>query len=159
MSATVDQQAMTIGQVAALAGVKPSAIRYYEQIGVLPAPARSSGQRRYGVDVVRRLAIIAVAQRAGFSLGEVAELLATADGHGPAHETIQALAERKLPAIDALIQRAQAVKKWLEVASACQCSTLDACALFDDRALGLPERPANGQAGDLVGVVTVAGRR
>src|SRR5437660_4257230 len=140
MTPALQERSMTIGEVAVRAGGKASAVRYYEQIGVLPTPARSSGQRRYGVDVLRRLAIIGVAQRAGFSLDEVAQLLATADGHGSAHETIQALAERKLPAIEALIERAQAVRKWLEVASACQCSTLDACALFDDRALGLPER-------------------
>jgi MerR family transcriptional regulator, redox-sensitive transcriptional activator SoxR len=135
MSTATRDEAMTIGQVAARAGVKASTIRYYEQIGVLPEPARSSGQRRYGVDVLRRLAIVGVAQRAGFSLDEVAQLLATGDGHGPAHETIQALAERKLPEMDALIERAQAVRGWLELARACQCSTLDACALFDDRAL------------------------
>ncbi|MGI8920074.1 MAG: MerR family transcriptional regulator [Solirubrobacteraceae bacterium] len=141
---------MTIGEVAARASVRSSAIRYYEEIGVLPEPARVSGQRRYTIDVLRRLTIIDVAQRAGFNLDEIRELLATSDGHGAAHESIRALAEQKLPAIDALIERAQAVRKWLEVATACECSTLDVCGLFDDRALGLPERVSASDDRDLI---------
>jgi MerR family redox-sensitive transcriptional activator SoxR len=140
---------MTIGEVASRAEVRPSAIRYYEQIGVLGQPPRVGGKRRYTADVLRRLTIIDVAQRAGFSLAEVAELLAAADGHGPAHASVRSLAERKLPAIDTLIERAQAVRRWLEIASACECTTLDVCRLFDDRALELPRRNAG------VGVVTV----
>jgi DNA-binding transcriptional MerR regulator len=91
--------------------------------------------------VVRRLAIIDVAQRAGFTLGEIGELVGHTDNDAPAYETVRALAELKLPAIEALIENAEAVKRWLEVATACECSTLDVCGLFDDRALGLPERP------------------
>jgi MerR family redox-sensitive transcriptional activator SoxR len=134
---------MTIGQVAARAGVRASTIRYYESIGVLPEPEREARQRRYTIDVLRRLAIVDVAQRAGFALDEIKQLL---DGtsSGKAYENVRALAQRKLPAIDALIQRAEAVKRWLEVASSCECSTLDVCALFDDRALGLPSRASNG---------------
>ncbi|HWX97654.1 MAG TPA: MerR family transcriptional regulator [Solirubrobacteraceae bacterium] len=133
---------MTIGEVAAKANVRSSAIRYYEEIGVLPEPERVRGQRRYTLDVIRRLAIIDVARCAGFSLEEVRELMAANEGHRAAHESVRALAERKLPAIDALIESAQAVRRWLAVATACQCETLDVCALFDDRALGLPERPS-----------------
>lgn len=47
---------------------RASTIRYYESIGVLPRPEREAGQRRYGIDVLRRLAIIDIAQRAGFTL-------------------------------------------------------------------------------------------
>jgi MerR family redox-sensitive transcriptional activator SoxR len=134
LSTTADEGQMTIGQVGDRARVRASAIRYYEDIGVLPAPERVAGQRRYTADVLRRLAIIDIAQRAGFTLGEIGELVGPTEG--PAYETIRALANRKLPAIEALIERAEAVRSWLEVASACECSTLDACALFDDRALG-----------------------
>jgi MerR family redox-sensitive transcriptional activator SoxR len=157
MSANLEEAAMSIGQVAAQAGVRSSAIRYYEDVGVLPTPARVSGRRRYTVDVLRRLAIIDVAQRAGFTLDEVRELLGGA-GDGPAYESVRGLAERKLPEIQALIERAEAVKKWLEVASACECSTLDVCGLFDDRALGLPERPSNGHGPDALSLVAVPAR-
>ena len=65
LEAVTGSARMTIGQVAARAGLNTSHIRYYEAIGVLPAPERISGQRRYGVEVLHRLAIIDVAQRAG----------------------------------------------------------------------------------------------
>ena len=131
---------MRIGEAAARAGLNPSAIRYYERVGVLPPPERTAGQRRYSIDVLRRLAIIDVAQRAGFSLDEIRDLLAATTSDVDAGETLRPLAEGKLPAIESLIERAQAVKRWLEAASTCECSTLDVCALFDDRALGLPPR-------------------
>jgi MerR family redox-sensitive transcriptional activator SoxR len=131
---------LTIGQVAARAGVRSSAIRYYESIGVLPDPERHAGQRRYTVDVLRRLAIIDTAQRAGFSLEEIGQLLAGAESSG-AVESLRALAQAKLPAVSALIERAEAVKCWLEAASSCDCSTLDVCALFDDRGLITDPRP------------------
>jgi MerR family redox-sensitive transcriptional activator SoxR len=120
---------LTIGEIARRAGVATSAIRYYESVGVLPQPPRVGGQRRYSPDVVRRLAIIDVAQRAGFTLAEIAELLDT-DG-APAYRRMRELAERKLPEIDALIRRAEAVRRWLELARACDCDTVDMCALFD----------------------------
>ena len=126
---------LTIGEVARRAGVNATTVRYYESLGVLPEPDRVSGQRRYTVDVLRRLAIIDVAQRAGCSLDEIRELLVAADE--PASRRLRALAEHKLPQIEALIRRAQAVQRWLVVASACECDTLDVCGLFDDRALGL----------------------
>ena len=61
---------MTIGAVAALTGRRPSAIRYYEQIGLLPRPDRVGGRRVYGPDTVRTLAVIETGQRAGLTLDE-----------------------------------------------------------------------------------------
>ena len=135
----VDEEAlMTIGQVAVRAGVNASHIRYYEEVGVLPVPARVSGQRRYSDDVLRRLAIIDVAQRAGLTLKEIRDLTGpTSDGRDVSSR-IRELAERKLPDIDALIERAQAVRRWLQVASACECATVDVCALFVDPRLVPP---------------------
>jgi len=121
---------LTIGEVARRAGVNASAIRYYERIGVLPAPERLSGQRRYAPEIVRRLEAIDVAKRAGFTLDETRALLA-ADGHRSAHAELQELAARKLPEIDALIAQAERMRGWLVAAQRCTCETLDACALFD----------------------------
>jgi len=149
------QPLMSIGEVARHAGIRASTIRYYETLGILPTPQRVSGQRRYDIDVLRRLAIIDIAQRAGFSLAEAGELLAGAAGQGSAGEHVRDLAERKLPAIQALIDRAEAVQRWLQVASVCECSTLDACALFDDHALGLPPRTESDSAVNPVTVITV----
>jgi MerR family transcriptional regulator, redox-sensitive transcriptional activator SoxR len=125
---------MTIGQVAQEAAVPASRIRYYEQIGVLPEPERLSGQRRYADDVVRRLAIVAAAQRVGLSLAEIRDLTSPTTGRR-AGEGVRAIAERRLPDIDALIEHAQAVKRWLEVAKSCDCATVDVCGLFVDPAL------------------------
>jgi MerR family redox-sensitive transcriptional activator SoxR len=125
---------LTIGEVAARAGLNTSHIRYYEHVGVLPEPARVGGQRRYGEDVLHRLSIIDVAQRAGLTLDEIRDLT----GSENAGDRIRALADRKLPDIEALIERAQAVKRWLEIARSCDCSTVDVCGLFVDPTLAPP---------------------
>jgi MerR family transcriptional regulator, redox-sensitive transcriptional activator SoxR len=131
---------LTIGDVARRAGLNTSAIRYYESVGVLPEPERVAGQRRYTEETVRRLEVLDVAKRAGFTLDE-ARLLLADDDH-PAHEQIRALAERKLPEVEALIARANAMRDWLTAATSCTCETLDVCALFDEHSLdgaGVPE--------------------
>ena len=124
---------MRIGEAARRAGVRISLIRYYEEIGLLPEPARVSGQRRYDETVLRRLAVIEVAQRAGLSLDEIRELVE--HGNDPMNDRLRALAERRLPEIDALIERAQRVRTWLRAATRCDCQAIDDCALFDDPAL------------------------
>lgn len=137
-SPTLDLDAMmTIGQVAARAGVRTSHIRYYERVGVLPEPQRVSGQRRYEEGVLHRLAIIGVAQRAGFSLEEIRDLMASGNGEA-AGERVRALAEARLPDVDALIQRAEAVRQWLQLARTCDCATVDVCGLFVDPTLAPP---------------------
>jgi MerR family transcriptional regulator, redox-sensitive transcriptional activator SoxR len=113
--------------------VRVSLIRYYEGIGLLPEADRVGGQRRYDETVLRRLAVIDVAQRAGLSLDEVCELLE--HGNNPMSGQLRALAERRLPEIEALIERAQRVRSWLQHATSCDCQSIDECALFDDSAL------------------------
>jgi DNA-binding transcriptional MerR regulator len=88
--------------------------------------------------VLHRLAIIDVAQRAGLTLDEIRDLTGP-NNQGPrAGDRIRELAESKLPDIDALIARAQAVKAWLEHARTCDCSTVDVCSLFTDPAIAPP---------------------
>ena len=95
---------MAIGEVAERAGMSASRIRYYEARGVLPEPERAGGKRRYGEEVLRRLAIIDAAQRVGFTLEEIRDLLGSRDE--PAHERLRQLAVLKLPELDDLIARA-----------------------------------------------------
>jgi MerR family redox-sensitive transcriptional activator SoxR len=129
---------MTIGAVAALTGRRPSSIRYYEQIGLLPPARRVSGRRVYGPDTVRTLAVIETGQRAGLTLDEVGALLSAAPGDRDAIERLRELAARKLPEITALIERTEVVRGWLESAARCECPSLDECPLFDDP--DLPEK-------------------
>jgi MerR family transcriptional regulator, redox-sensitive transcriptional activator SoxR len=128
----MSEASLSIGEVAGRAGVNVSAIRFYERRGLLPAPERVSGQRRYTDEAVRRLEIILAAKHAGFSLEEIGVLLAATDRGAPAHEQLQALASHKLPEIDLQIEQALRMRGWLSAASGCDCETLDVCALFDD---------------------------
>jgi MerR family transcriptional regulator, redox-sensitive transcriptional activator SoxR len=134
-------RSMSIGAVAAQAGRRPSSIRYYEQIGLLPRPDRVSGRRVYSPDTVRTLAVIETGQRAGLTLDEIRDLLSASDGDQAAIERLREVAVRKLPEVRELIERTEIVRDWLEAATRCECPTLDECPLFDDPAL-LPEIPA-----------------
>jgi MerR family transcriptional regulator, redox-sensitive transcriptional activator SoxR len=129
----VNEPQMRIGEVARQAGVRVSLIRYYEEMGLLAEPERVSGQRRYDDTVLRRLSVIDVAQRAGLSLEEIRELVE--HGNDPMNDRLRELAARRLPEIDALIERAQRVRTWLQTATGCDCQAIDDCALFDDPAL------------------------
>jgi len=131
----MDQTMLTIGQLAQRFGLKTSAIRYYERVGVLPEPARESGQRRYDADAVKRVEILEVAKRAGFSLAEARLLLQRTEAGSAAAEVLPELAGQKLLEVDALIARAQSRRAWLLDASGCSCATLDVCALFAARQL------------------------
>ncbi len=121
---------LSIGEVAKEAGVNVSTIRFYEREGLLPEPERIGGRRRYDEAAVQRLGVIVIAKQAGFSLDEVRVLLTSIDQGAPAHEQLQELAARKLPEVDALIQRAQAMRDWLTAAGNCECEALESCALF-----------------------------
>jgi DNA-binding transcriptional MerR regulator len=113
-----------------------SRIRYYEARGLLPEPERLSGRRRYDQDVLRRLAIIDAAQRVGFTLDEIRDLLGSRAE--PAHERLRQLALLKLPELDDLIARATSVRRVLEICSACKCESIDVCRMFDERVLPPP---------------------
>lgn len=127
---------LSIGQVAEKAGTSTSAIRYYERNGLLPRADRVGGQRRFTEEAVQRLGIIDVAKQAGFSLDEIRVLLTSVDEGAPAHEQLQAIAAKKLPEIDELIEKAGKTRDWLALASECGCTTLGDCGLFSGSANG-----------------------
>src|SRR5215216_1550017 len=101
---------LVIGEVARRAGIRPSALRYYESIGLMPAPKRVNGRRRYDESIVQMLRIIQLAQQAGFTVAEIETLL-----HGFAPDTPpaarwQPLAQQKIAELDALIVHAEKMK-------------------------------------------------
>lgn len=93
---------LSIGQVARQAGLRPSAIRYYESIAVLPSPRRVDGQRRYDRTVLDRLAFIQIAQRLGFTLTEIQLLFHNREEDAPLSERWRGLANRKLAEVETL---------------------------------------------------------
>ena len=120
---------LTIGDVARQVGIRASAIRYYESVEVLPAPRRINGQRRYDARVFDRLAVIQMAQQAGFTVSEIRTLFNGFSAETPASVRWQELACQKLVEVDALMRRAQAMKGILEeTLLRCRCLTLDECA-------------------------------
>ncbi|MCV7091582.1 MerR family transcriptional regulator [Mycobacterium paraense] len=115
---------LTIGEVARQAGVAATTLRYYEQIGLVSAPARLGGQRRYDDSVLTRLEVIRLCKSAGFALEEIQLLFAD---DAPGRPASRALAEAKLAEIDAQMEslaRARAVIEW---GMRCTCPSIDAC--------------------------------
>src|ERR1700727_2503098 len=84
---------LTIGEVAREAGVAATTLRYYEQIGLLPPPARLAGRRRYDGSILGRVEVIRLCQSAGFALEEIQLLFAD---DAPGRPASRALAEAKL---------------------------------------------------------------
>lgn len=121
---------MTIGTVARLAGTATSAIRYYEEIGLLPPPVRVNGRRRYDASAVQRLCVIERAQQAGFALGEIRELFFgfTVGTHPNARWEV--LARRKLTELDAQLQRIAAMQELLREGLRCGCLSVDQCTVW-----------------------------
>jgi MerR family transcriptional regulator, redox-sensitive transcriptional activator SoxR len=135
-------EGMSIGEVAQKAGVRSSTLRYYESIGLLPTPERENGRRRYDGEVLRevldRLAVVRVAQQAGFTISEVRMLLDGFSEDTPPSERWRVLAREKLPEVDALIERALGMKDLLERGLRCECLSLEDCALVGRGASDAP---------------------
>ncbi len=119
---------LTIGEVARRAGVRASAIRYYEEAGLLEEPERVGGKRRYDEEALRRLALIGGAKRAGFTLGEIRTLLHGFPTGTGAAQRWQALASEKLVEVDEAIAQLWQTRGLLEEALRCECASLDECA-------------------------------
>ena len=109
---------MTISEVAQQAGMRASAIRYYEKAGVLPKPARVGGQRRYDPSILERLAVLERAKRCGFSLAETRLLFYGFRPDTTPSERWRTLAQRKIAELDAM-------KRLLE--KPCACRDLGEC--------------------------------
>jgi len=125
---------LSIGQLAAATGLHTSAIRYYEDAGVLPKADRVSGKRRYHPDTIDRLMLIRFCSRLGMRLVDIRQLLATPTG-SRAKEYWRRLVDGKLDEIADLISAARRVERILRESRDCDCVTLERCAfLRDERA-------------------------
>lgn len=119
---------LNISEVALEVGLRPSAIRYYEQIGLLPPAERKGKQRRYDATVLYRLAIIQRARKLGFTLDEIRQLFFGFGSVASASERWQQLSRQKLAELDNLMDSVKAVQRLLKkMMRNCRCETLDQC--------------------------------
>jgi len=117
---------LTIGELARRARVTASALRYYEEVGLLPPPARISGQRRYPESAARLVGAILLCSDAGFTLAEQKALLARRDDTPGWRQ----LAERKLAELDEQIAKAQAAREAISHGLRCPHEDITQCPNF-----------------------------
>lgn len=147
---------LTIGEVSRRSGIAQSALRYYEERGLIEAERLRSGHRRYPRAVLRRVAFIVFAQRVGLSLDEIGEELGRLPSdHVPKGKDWAKLSSTWVTRIDARIAELERLKQGLSGCIGCGCLSLETCCLTnpEDRAarmgagarfwLGDP-RPAQG---------------
>jgi MerR family redox-sensitive transcriptional activator SoxR len=118
---------LSISEVARQIGLRPSAIRYYEQIGILPTAQRVSGQRRYDATVLHRLIVIQRARQTGFTLGEIKQLFFGFRAGTPPSIRWQKLKKRKIIELDAMLEHIQNMRAVLEEQGNCRCTALEEC--------------------------------
>jgi MerR family transcriptional regulator, redox-sensitive transcriptional activator SoxR len=120
---------LSIGQVAKRTGIRTSALRYYEEAGVLPQPARISRRCVYNAETVRRIEVLKFAQQAGFTLEEIRTLFHGFGAETPLSSRWQALARAKLQELDVLAERIKRMRHALDVGLKCGCIRIENCTL------------------------------
>ena len=120
---------LSIGEVARRTGIRPSALRFYEEAGILPAPARVSGRRRYDAGVIRRIDVLRFAQQAGFTLQEIKTLFHGFGPTMPLSAQWRSLAREKLRELDMEAERLRRMRCALEISLKCGCVQVEDCSL------------------------------
>jgi len=119
---------LTIGELARRAGVTATALRYYEELGLLPPAARVSGQRRYPESAARAVGAILLYRDAGFTLSEQKALMASRTGEPGEWDR---LARRKLAELDEQIATAQAAREAIRHGLSCAHEDITQCPNFN----------------------------
>jgi MerR family transcriptional regulator, redox-sensitive transcriptional activator SoxR len=135
---------LTIGEVARRSGVASSALRFYEERGLIASERAGSGHRRYPRPVLRRIAFIVFAQRVGLTLQEIAmELAKLPPDRAPNRRDWSRLSRTWSSRIDQRIAELERLKAGLEGCIGCGCLSLDRCRFAnpDDRAARLGPGP------------------
>jgi MerR family redox-sensitive transcriptional activator SoxR len=114
---------MSIGEVARKMGLRSSAIRYYERLGLIPKAPRANGRRRYDEHVLERLAMVRFAKHVGFSIAEIKVLLRGVEGRPPP-ERWRKLAAEKVAQVETFVEQAEKIRKMLSETLDFQCPKL-----------------------------------
>jgi MerR family redox-sensitive transcriptional activator SoxR len=123
---------LTIGELAARAGLAPSALRFYESQGLIASGRTDGGQRRYHRDVLRRVAFVRVAQRVGLSLDEIRDALATLPAsRTPNKADWTRLSRAWRPRLDDQIAVLERLRDELTSCIGCGCLSFRACSLYN----------------------------
>ena len=118
---------LSITAVARRFGLRPSALRYYERIGILPRATRVRSKRHYDANILARLALVQRARQAGFSLEEIRELFCGFGPETPVSERWRQLAARKMEELVAASDRIRTMQDLLGKMARCACTELDEC--------------------------------
>lgn len=135
---------LTISEVSRRSGVAASALRFYEDRGLITSERSGSGHRRFRRPVLRRIAFVVFAQRVGLTLEEIGAELATLPGdHAPTRRDWSRLSSRWSSRIDERIAELERLKAGLTECIGCGCLSLDRCQLSNpgDRASRLGPGP------------------
>ena len=123
---------LTVGEVADRCGIATSAVRYYDELGLVRSTRTSGGQRRFTRDTIRRIAFISAAQAVGRSLEEIGDALATLpDQRTPTHADWNRVATSWRPRLDHQIERLIALRDQLDACIGCGCLSLERCAMYN----------------------------
>lgn len=140
----VENRELTIGEVAERAGVAHSALRFYENRGLISSTRTAGNQRRYPRDVLRRLAFIRVAQLVGLSLDDIAGALGSLpDRRTPDHEDWERLSRDWRAELEERMRLLASLRDQLSSCIGCGCLSLERCKLYnpDDGAASLGSGP------------------
>jgi MerR family redox-sensitive transcriptional activator SoxR len=122
--------ALTIGQLAERAGVATSAIRFYEERGLVSSVRTAGNQRRYAQSALRRVAFVKTAQRIGLTLEEIGQALAALpDRRTPTKADWHRLSRDWRPRLDEQIRRIELLRDRLDGCIGCGCLSMRSCAL------------------------------
>lgn len=129
---SADSALLAVGEVARRSGVPVSTLHFYESKGLIYSVRTAGNQRRYARAVLRRVAVIKVAQRMGVPLAEIAAALDALPRCHPTAQDWRALSERWRGDLDARIQQLTQLRDQLDGCIGCGCLSLDACPLRND---------------------------
>lgn len=140
---------LAISEVARRVGLRPSAIRYYEQIGVVLPAQRINGQRRYDEAALYRLATLQRARQVGFTLDEIRQLFFGFRKGTPPSKRWEAMSQRKLAELEQLMNGIKAIQLVLQSQGKCRCASLEECG----------EGLLRNECGDVIAKPLPSGRR